>query len=62
MDDSVVDGSHGRLLRVSIPGADLKLFPQSGHLLPLEKPVETAEALRDMIRAVESRTPAPVRP
>lgn len=62
MDDSVVDGSHGRLLRVSIPGADLKLFPQSGHLLPLEKPVETAEALREMFRAVESRTPAPVRP
>jgi 3-oxoadipate enol-lactonase len=62
MDDSVVDGSHGRLLRVSIPGADLKLFPQSGHLLPLEKPVETAEAIREMVRSVENRSPSPVHP
>lgn len=62
MDDSVVDGSHGRLLRVSVPGADLKLFPQSGHLLPIEKPGPTAEAIRDMVAAVERRSAAAVPP
>ena len=62
MDDSVVDGSHGRLLRVSIPGADLKLFPQAGHLLPLEKPEALAEAIGELVRSVENRSPSPVAP
>ncbi|MCI4339866.1 MAG: alpha/beta hydrolase [Thermoplasmata archaeon] len=55
MDDGVIDGSHGRLLRVSIPGADLKLFVQTGHLLPMERPSETTEAIREFVRAVEAR-------
>ncbi len=53
MDDAVVDGSHGRLLRVSIPGADLKLFVQAGHLLPVEKPAETAQTIREFVSSVE---------
>jgi 3-oxoadipate enol-lactonase len=57
MDDGVVDGSHGRLLRVSIPGADLKLFAQTGHLVPIERPVETTEAIREFVRQVEARAP-----
>jgi pimeloyl-ACP methyl ester carboxylesterase len=60
MDDGVVDGSHGRLLRVSIPGAELKLFAQTGHLVPIERPVETTEAIREFVRDVERRR-APVR-
>ena len=60
MDDAVVDGSHGRLLRVSIPGADLKLFAQTGHLVPIERPAETTEAIREFVRDVEHRPP-PVR-
>ncbi len=56
MDDGVVDGSHGRLLRVSIPGAELKLFTQTGHLLPIERPAETTEAIREFVRAVETRS------
>lgn len=58
MDDSVVDGSHGRLLRVSIPGADLKLFTRTGHLLPIEQPAETAAAIREFVDAVDGRSPA----
>jgi 3-oxoadipate enol-lactonase len=58
MDDGVVDGSHGRLLRVSIPGADLKLFAQTGHLVPIERPAETTEAIREFVRSVEQRSPA----
>jgi len=57
MDDGVVDGSHGRLLRVSIPGADLKLFAQTGHLVPIERPAETTEAIREFVREVERRSP-----
>jgi pimeloyl-ACP methyl ester carboxylesterase len=53
MDDAVVDGSHARLLRVSIPGADLKLFAQTGHLVPWERPQETTEAVREFLRSVE---------
>ena len=59
MDDGVIDGSHGRLLRVSIPGADLKLFVQTGHLLPIERPAETTEAIREFVRDVEARGTAP---
>ena len=59
MDDSVIDGAHGRLLRVSIPGADLRLFTQAGHLLPIERPGETAEAIREFFRAVEAGAPVP---
>jgi 3-oxoadipate enol-lactonase len=57
MDDSVVDGSHGRLMRVSIPGADLKLFAQTGHLVPVERPAETAEAIAEFLRRVERPDP-----
>lgn len=59
MDDSVVDGAHGRLLRVSIPGADLKLFVRTGHLLPIERPAETAETILEFVRTVEGRGAAP---
>lgn len=59
MDDSVVDGAHGRLLRVSIPGADLKLFVRTGHLLPVERPTETAETILEFVRRVESGAAPP---
>jgi pimeloyl-ACP methyl ester carboxylesterase len=57
MDDAVIDGSHGRLLRQSIPGAELKLFAQTGHLIPIERPAETTEAIREFVRSVEARGP-----
>lgn len=49
VDDQVVDSAHARLLRVSIPGAELKLLPQTGHLPPVERPEVTAEAIREWI-------------
>lgn len=58
MDDQVVDAAHGRLLRQSIPGAELRLFAQTGHLVPIERPAETLDALRTFFRRVES-APAP---
>jgi len=45
MDDQVVDPSHGRLLRQAIPGAQLRLFPQTGHMVPVERPDETTGML-----------------
>jgi pimeloyl-ACP methyl ester carboxylesterase len=56
MDDQVVDPSHGRLLRQSIFGAELKLFPETGHLTPVERPERTAEAIQTFLHAVDSRT------
>ncbi|MCI4330429.1 MAG: alpha/beta hydrolase [Thermoplasmata archaeon] len=54
VDDAVVDGSHGRLLRQAIQGAQLKLFAQSGHLVPVEHPEETAAAIESFVERLES--------
>lgn len=54
MDDAVVDSSHARLLRQTIPGAQLKLFAQTGHLVPLERPAETTEAILGFLRGIEA--------
>jgi pimeloyl-ACP methyl ester carboxylesterase len=55
MDDRVVDSSHARYLRQSIPGAQLKLFPRTGHFVPIEHPREVAETLASFVEAVENR-------
>lgn len=47
MDDRVIDPSHARLLRQAIPGAELKLFARTGHLVPVERPGELATLVRD---------------
>jgi 3-oxoadipate enol-lactonase len=49
VDDQVVDPAHGRLLRQSIWGSDLKLFSQTGHLVPIERPEETALVLEEWV-------------
>lgn len=54
VDDQVVDSAHARLLRVAIPGAEMKLFPQTGHLVPVERPEETARLLREWVAKAES--------
>ena len=56
IDDGVVDAAHGRIFRQSVPGAQLRLFPQTGHMVPVERPVETAEALGTFLTSVESGT------
>jgi pimeloyl-ACP methyl ester carboxylesterase len=59
MDDQVVDASHGRILRQSIPGAQIRILPETGHMIPLERPKETLEAIRSFVRAAEERRTAP---
>jgi pimeloyl-ACP methyl ester carboxylesterase len=59
MDDQVVDASHGRIIRQSATRAQLRLLPQTGHMIPLERPQETAEAIAGLVRATESGTASP---
>ncbi|MFZ1023707.1 MAG: alpha/beta hydrolase [Thermoplasmata archaeon] len=58
LDDQVIDPSHGRLLRQSIFGTELKLFPETGHLAPVERPERTAEAIQTFVRAVDAKIAA----
>ncbi len=53
MEDEVVDASHGRILRQSIPGSRIRIFAQTGHLVPIERPAETAEAVAAFVDEVE---------
>ena len=55
MDDQVVDASHGRILRQSIPGAQIRILAETGHMVPLERPKETVEAITSFVRAAEER-------
>jgi pimeloyl-ACP methyl ester carboxylesterase len=54
MDDAVVDASHGRILRQSIPGAQIRILAETGHIVPVERPKELAEAVASFVRSVES--------
>jgi 3-oxoadipate enol-lactonase len=55
MDDAVVDASHGRILRQSIPGAQIRILAETGHMVPVERPRETAEAIATFVRSVEAK-------
>jgi len=62
MNDAVVDASHGRILRQSIPGAQIRILTETGHLIPVERPRELVEAILPFVRAVETtegRRPVP---
>ncbi|HXQ48917.1 MAG TPA: alpha/beta fold hydrolase [Thermoplasmata archaeon] len=58
MDDAVVDASHGRILRQTIPGAQIRILVQTGHMVPIERPKELAESIRAMLQKAD-RTSAP---
>jgi pimeloyl-ACP methyl ester carboxylesterase len=58
MDDQVIDSSHGRLLRQTIFGSQLKIFAQTGHMIAWERPERTAQELRDFATAVDARIAA----
>jgi 3-oxoadipate enol-lactonase len=58
MDDQVVDASHGRILRQSILDAQIRIFAETGHMIPIERPSETAAAVGKFVREVEARAPA----
>jgi pimeloyl-ACP methyl ester carboxylesterase len=49
MDDQVMDVAHARLLRQSIPGAEFKLFAQTGHMVPVERPSEAGAAIEQWV-------------
>jgi len=57
MDDRVVDPSHARLLRQTISGAQVRLFALTGHMVPVERPQETTDAIRSWVRASEAARP-----
>ncbi|MCS7483039.1 alpha/beta hydrolase [Umezawaea endophytica] len=50
VDDQVVDVAAARYNAAAIPGAELVLFPDTGHLPFLERPVEFAAALAGVAR------------
>ena len=62
MDDQVIDASHGRILRQSIPGAQIRILAETGHMIPLERPTETVDAIAGFVRAAEARGSHPVEP
>jgi 3-oxoadipate enol-lactonase len=49
-DDSLTPPERARAIAQGIPGARLMVLPAAGHLPPLERPVQTTEALRDFLR------------
>jgi pimeloyl-ACP methyl ester carboxylesterase len=58
MDDQVVDASHARLLRQTIQGTEVRLLAQTGHMVPVERPTETAEAIRGWVARRDAPTAA----
>jgi pimeloyl-ACP methyl ester carboxylesterase len=54
MDDQVVDPSHARLLRQTIRGSEVRLLAQTGHMVPVERPAETIEAIRGWVGRTEA--------
>jgi 3-oxoadipate enol-lactonase len=58
MDDHVVDPSHARLLRQTITGTEVRLFARTGHMVPVERPAETAEAIRTWVSRYEPHGPS----
>jgi 3-oxoadipate enol-lactonase len=56
LEDNVVDPSHARLLRQAIPGSEVRLLPNTGHLIPIERPEEVTQILLDWFARVSSRS------
>jgi pimeloyl-ACP methyl ester carboxylesterase len=54
MDDQVVDPSHARLLRQTIQGTPVRLLARTGHMVPVERPAETAESIRGWLAGVDA--------
>jgi len=60
MDDQVIDASHGRILRQSIPGSQIRILTETGHMVPVERPKELLETLLPFLHSAEKRaTSAP---
>jgi pimeloyl-ACP methyl ester carboxylesterase len=59
MDDGVVDASHGRILRQTISGAQIRILVQTGHMIPAERPVELVDSIRTLVDRAESPSDPP---
>ena len=59
MDDAVVDASHGRILRQSIAGSQIRILAETGHIVPVERPRETMEAISAFVGKVEAGRSSP---
>jgi 3-oxoadipate enol-lactonase len=59
MDDGVVDASHGRILRQTIPGAQIRILPQTGHMIPTERPKELVESILGLVKKAETDATSP---
>lgn len=57
LDDRVVDATHARILRQSILGSEMRLYPHTGHMLIIERPKEFNEVVLDFLDR-EGRPPA----
>ena len=47
--DRMTPAKAGRELAAAIPGAALTVIPESGHMMMLEKPDETLDALKEVL-------------
>lgn len=47
-DDALIPLAHGRALADGIPGAALRIVPDAGHLLALDRPDVVADAVREL--------------
>jgi len=54
MNDAVIDPSHGRILRQSIPGSQIRILTETGHVIPTERPKELLDTLTSFLRSVEA--------
>jgi pimeloyl-ACP methyl ester carboxylesterase len=59
MDDGVVDASHGRILRQTISGAQIRILVQTGHMVPAERPSELVDSIRSLVRKAETPAESP---
>ena len=53
--DALTPLEHSRAIAAALPHARLVVLPNSGHMLPVERPAEVTRELRELIERVESR-------
>ena len=49
-EDNITPPKYGEYLHQNIPGSELKVISDSGHLSPVEKPEEVSQIIRDFLR------------
>ncbi len=59
LDDRVVDPTSARILRQTILGSEMKLYPNTGHMLIIERPQEINELLLGFLERAAAKTSPP---